>query len=360
MRSRPFPFAAVPGAALLMAAPALAYAPMKADLMGAQVVPPSGSPATGLSHWVVDVDANLITYYVERSGLQGTETAAEIRGFAPAGSESAVLHTLPAGNPKVGEWTYSEADEASILGGLAYVEIRTTTHPEGEVRGQIFVHPTVNFANRVDPDQACLSSPGLGVGFYTVDTAANTLAYDVRFTGLSTPETQSHLHGYQAVECQPSFDFTFAIGPGNPKVGVWTYAEGDDAAIIGGEIYVNIHTVAIPNGELRSQIIPASPATAAPALAPAVGLRLVVAPNPVGQAGTLFRFAAPAQDGVLRLLDVAGREVRAWRLSGGGEGEQSRLWDGRDSAGRFAAGGVYFVRLEAGERAETRRVVVPR
>ncbi|MGQ0722561.1 MAG: CHRD domain-containing protein [Candidatus Eiseniibacteriota bacterium] len=357
MRSRSLvPVAAV----LLTAGPVLAYAPMKADLTGAQVVPPSGSPATGLSHWVVDVDANLVTYYVERSGLQGTETAAEIRGFAPVGSESALLHTLPAGNPKVGEWSYSEADEASILGGLAYVEIRTTMHPSGEVRGQVVVHPTVNFANRVDPDQACLVSPGLGVGFYTVDTVANTLAYDVRFAGLTTPEVQAHIHGYQAVLCQQGIDFLVPVGPGNPKVGVWTYAEGDDGAVQGGELYVNIHTVLVPGGELRSQIIPVSPATAAPLLSSAAALQLAVAPNPAAAGGTVFRFAAPARGGVLRLLDVAGREMRAWRLEIGGEGEASQRWDGRDGSGRPAAGGVYFIRLEADGRAETRRVVVTR
>jgi hypothetical protein len=308
----------------------------------------------------VDVDANMVTYYLERSGLQGTETAAEIRGFASPGSESVLLHTMPAGNPKAGEWTYSEADEASILGGLAYVEIRTTAHPSGEIRGQVVVHPTVNFANRVDSDQACVTSPALGVGFYTVDTAANTLGYDVRFVGLGTPETQAHIHGYQSVPCQPSFDFNFPIGPGNPKVGVWTYSEGDDAAVLGGELYVNIHTVAVPAGELRSQIISADPATAAPLLPAAPGLRLSVAPNPLDAGGTVFRFAAPAGGGVLRVLDVAGREMRAWPLETGGQGEASQAWDGRDASGRPAAGGVYFVRLETVSAQATLRIVVVR
>jgi hypothetical protein len=36
------------------------------------------------------------------------------------------------------------------------------------------------------------------------------------------------------------------------------------------------------------------------------------------------------------------------------------LWDGRDSTGRRAAPGVYFVRLEAAELTATKRVVIVR
>jgi hypothetical protein len=35
-------------------------------------------------------------------------------------------------------------------------------------------------------------------------------------------------------------------------------------------------------------------------------------------------------------------------------------WDGRDAHGRAVASGVYFARLEAGDRSESRRIVLLR
>ena len=40
-------------------------------------------------------------------------------------------------------WNYTDADEAQILAGLAYVEITTSGFPLGELRGQI-LHGSAN------------------------------------------------------------------------------------------------------------------------------------------------------------------------------------------------------------------------
>jgi hypothetical protein len=38
-------------------------------------------------------------------------------------------------------------------------------------------------------------------------------------------------------------------------------------------------------------------------------------------------------------------------------GRYTTTWDGRDEHGRAAAAGIYFARLDSGERAITRRIV---
>ena len=59
----------------------------------------------------------------------------------------------------------------------------------------------------------------------------------------------------------------------------------------------------------------------------------------------------------LVIYDVLGREVRAVaRGLALGAGPQSLRWDGRDSAGREAGAGLYFIRLET-ERATWTRTV---
>ena len=91
----------------------------------------------------------------------------------------------------------------------------------------------------------------------------------------------------------------------------------------------------------------------------AAGLALAPpAPNPFTRGAVALSFTLPAAGPArLRVLDVAGREVR--RLADGwlDAGPHLATWDGRDAAGMDAAPGVYFARLERGARAETRRLV---
>jgi Right handed beta helix region/FlgD Ig-like domain len=80
------------------------------------------------------------------------------------------------------------------------------------------------------------------------------------------------------------------------------------------------------------------------------------APNPT-TGGTRITFAAPVAGAVeVRVLDAAGRQVRAWtERAAAGEGGVS--WDGRDERGRMTPAGVYFWRLRAGDAVSTGRVV---
>ncbi len=88
---------------------------------------------------------------------------------------------------------------------------------------------------------------------------------------------------------------------------------------------------------------------------------LACRPNPLNP-GTVFSYEL-RDDAVMSLVvfDVAGRVVRTLArdmIAPAGIGRTR--WDGRDDAGRHAAAGVYFCRLETGAAVTTRRVVVVR
>jgi hypothetical protein len=82
-------------------------------------------------------------------------------------------------------------------------------------------------------------------------------------------------------------------------------------------------------------------------------------PNPF-RTGTTVAFSLQQPGPVrLHLYDAAGRLVRS--LLGEevlSEGAKQIYWNGRDASGRRASSGVYFVRLNAGPRTETNRVVL--
>jgi choice-of-anchor B domain-containing protein len=60
----------------------------------------------------------------------------------------------------------------------------------------------------------------------------------------------------------------------------------------------------------------------------------------------------------LEVYDVAGRRVRAVLDRALPAGLHEAEWDGRDDGGRGVASGVYFYRMRAGSRTETRRMVL--
>jgi hypothetical protein len=123
--------------ALTVGSASAAILNFSATIDGLQETPPNASPATGTATLIMDTTANTLSYTINYGGLLAPETAAHIHGFAAPGVPAGILHPLPAANPKIGVWNFTEAQEASIIGGLTYVNIHTSLFPGGEIRGQI-------------------------------------------------------------------------------------------------------------------------------------------------------------------------------------------------------------------------------
>jgi hypothetical protein len=97
-------------------------------------------------------------------------------------------------------------------------------------------------------------STAAGCGQFLIDTAANTVSYRIAFGGLTGAETAAHIHGPAAPGANGGV--LTALPAGNPKVGVWNYAEPQEADILNGRTYVNIHSGGFPGGEIRGQVVP--------------------------------------------------------------------------------------------------------
>jgi hypothetical protein len=88
---------------------------------------------------------------------------------------------------------------------------------------------------------------------------------------------------------------------------------------------------------------------------------LGLSPNPTA-GGVQITFAAPSQGVKVKLFDVSGRlldELAVTRLSAAASMFEAN-WDGRSSAGRLAAPGIYFVRISNGVHSKTARLIVAR
>ena len=81
-------------------------------------------------------------------------------------------------------------------------------------------------------------------------------------------------------------------------------------------------------------------------------------PNPFNS-GTVIRFAVPTSGEVeLAVYNLAGQKVVNLVQGLREAGQHVLRWDGRDGAGRELASGVYFYRLRAGDRVETRKLLL--
>ena len=102
-------------------------------------------------------------------------------------------------------------------------------------------------------------STATGSGTMVVDTDANTLAYNITFSGLSAPQTAAHFHGPAAPGVNAGVIFPLTLG--SPQIGVWNMTDAQEGWVLGGLVYVNVHTTAFPGGEIRGQVVEAPNAT---------------------------------------------------------------------------------------------------
>lgn len=116
--------------------------------------------------------------------------------------------------------------------------------------------------------------------------------------------------------------------------------------------------------DLRGVYVPSMnpQADVAPPLVQSSRLFLAPArPNPFRNSTEIRFDIAQTSIASLEIFDVAGRQI-AQLISGEklDPGSHSRIWDGRDSAGRSSSAGVYFVRLRAGNDFQASRILLLR
>ncbi len=107
---------------------------------------------------------------------------------------------------------------------------------------------TLNGAQEVPPN----GSAGSGTGIIDVNTVTNELFYNITFSGLGSAEQMAHIHGFAPPGMNAGIIHNLPLG--SPKIGVFNYSQAQEADILNGLSYVNIHTVNFGNGEIRGQI----------------------------------------------------------------------------------------------------------
>ena len=111
---------------------------LRADLKGANEVPPNASPATGQAEAKFDSVTRVLTWTVTYADLSGPALGAHFHGPSEAGKNAGiVLPFKTVQSPIEGTATLTEGQAADLLAGKWYANIHTAANPGGELRGQM-------------------------------------------------------------------------------------------------------------------------------------------------------------------------------------------------------------------------------
>jgi hypothetical protein len=164
-----------------------------------------------------------------------------------------------------------------LLTALAIATALTLPVPVADAIPMTFVGDLAG-ANEVPP----VASPGAGLAVVVLDPTAQTIQINAAFFGLTTPDTAAHIHCCAPLGTNAGVATTLPAFPGFPLgVTSGTYispvfdltqsliynpafitmqgglSQAEAALIAGienGMTYLNIHTMAFPGGEIRSQL----------------------------------------------------------------------------------------------------------
>lgn len=221
-------------------------------LSGDQEVPPSGSTARGGCYGQLDAATRRLSLVCTHN--VGSPTVAHIHRGAPGVNGPAVFDLGDPVSPIEATWNMTQTDVDDLLAGRLYVNIHAAGRPEGEIRGQMLTRTVDTFGFPASGSQEVPPSDSMATGNCSADLAGDAGSVSVRCTHNVSSPTATHLHVAPPGADGPVI-FTFAnTSPFQGEVPLTPRLVADFAA---GFLYVNIHSAAYEDGEIRGQLIPA-------------------------------------------------------------------------------------------------------
>ncbi|MDX1546621.1 MAG: CHRD domain-containing protein [Rhodothermales bacterium] len=247
---------------------------LSATLTGAQESPSVDTDATGTAAILFKRDG--LHYRITVEGLSGPITGAHFHAGG-IGENGGVEHAITdafVGTTAEGVWDDITPEQIALLltGGL-YLNIHTDANAPGEIRGQVYLSSGAHLRASLSDEQET-SPVVLGDLLGPAGTAALTLTgeglvYHITAEGLSGPLTGAHFHAGAAGEAGGVEHGITDAFDGTTAAGVWADIDADQrAAVLTGDVYLNLHTTANMPGEIRGQVYATSGFGAAVKLTP--------------------------------------------------------------------------------------------
>jgi len=239
---------------------------LTAKLDGTQEVPPVTTTAKGTASLTLAEYG--IIYNITVDGLSGPITGAHFHKGA-AGSNGPVVFTLANTNHQTGIWRFGTAAGTltaallqAFLADSIYINLHTAANPNGEIRGQVTLKAGSGASARLDALQEVPRVTNNAKGTATLTANAAGVNYDITVNGLSGAIMAAHFHRGGIGVAGPVVKTITTNFTGNTATGTWGTADATEpfteelrAALVAGQLYLNIHTMTNPAGEIRGQVL---------------------------------------------------------------------------------------------------------
>lgn len=246
--------------------PAATAAGLSARLSGAsERLTPVETPGTGTGLFALE--GSTLHFNVQYGGLKAAATAAHIHAPATASANANVKIDLKPFNGGAfgtngilaGRVELTDEQRAGVVQGRTYVNVHTSSHLGGEIRGQIV--PSVMHAEVLGASERTSSVVGPGRGRGTFILVGDQLSVQASYSGLSGTATAAHIHG--SADTSAAADVIKDLAPLNGGAfgssgsfsGILTLDAAQISALVDGLTYLNVHTSGNQGGEIRGQII---------------------------------------------------------------------------------------------------------
>ncbi len=233
----------------------------RVHLEGAQEVPVVDTDQSAVATVTINKTDMMIIAEMDLSDVMGV-SAAHIHA-GEVGSNGPVAFDLSDTN-KNGVWgiegeDITQAQHEALLAGNWYVNVHTESFPDGELRGQILTDAQSVHVFTLSGDQEVppVQTDAYGQGYVLYDSSngaltLNTWVWNLTATAAHIHHAEAGLNGEIVVSWERSAD----------NEGAWQLPEGtilgvnEITALQTANLYINIHTEANPDGEIRGQILP--------------------------------------------------------------------------------------------------------
>ena len=225
-----------------------------ARLSGASEVPAINTKAKGLVTAVVV--GNEVTINGVFDSLSGPVTGCHFHKGVATGTGGAFTNFLTSvrGNRIYLKTTLTNAQIGDLMEDSVYFNVHTAANTGGEIRGQMVFQTDYlfnAFANGAQ-EVPVITTPASAVGSFMVSSLTGKITYNIVANGLSSAINNAHLHfgefgrsGGVAVPLNYN---------GNTLTGTVAITNAIFDSLSNGRIYLNIHTVNNPGGEIRGQV----------------------------------------------------------------------------------------------------------
>ena len=236
---------------------------LSAKLTGAQESPAVTTNALGVASLLLNAAHDSLCLEITVTGLSSAITGAQIHSGAVGVNGPVVkeLSTFVNGNTIKTVIYGSDLSKhlKEYLTGQLYINIKTNTNTNGEIRGQIYLETDWSFVTLLDGSQLVPPSntAAYGLGVFNLSKDSSKIKYNIIIQGASGAITEARLNfGLKGTNGAPALNLTSGIN-GNTISGV---IANPSAILIDSlmesKVYVDLSTAAHPLGtELRGQLI---------------------------------------------------------------------------------------------------------